>query len=373
MAVTIKEAVSKSDLKAFVNFQFKLYKGDEFWVPPLKSSELKSLLPEVNPSFEFCDAKFWLAYKDGKVVGRIGGIINHRYIEKTGEKLARFSRLEFIDDREVVAELLAVAEKWARDNGMDGIDGPLGFTNLDHQAMLIEGHDYLPSIASEYHKAYYKEHMEALGYDKEMDWIEFRIKVPEEIHPKAQRVADIIQKRGGFTVRSFEKTSELKQFGHELFRLLDTAFKDLFSFVPFNERMIDFYVEKYLPLLNPKFVKVIFDKENAIAGFIISLPSLSKAMQKAKGSLYPFGFVHILKAFKNPDTLDLMLTGVDPKYQSLGLPAFLIVELQKTAHAAGITDVETTGMIETNQKAIGMWKEFDHIQHKRKRCFIKRF
>jgi len=373
MAVTIKEAVTKSDLKAFVNFEFKLYKNDEFWVPPIKSEEVKSLLPEKNPCFEFCDAKFWLAYKDGKLAGRIGGIINHRYIEKTGDKLARFTRLEFIDDREVVTELLKTAEEWARENGMNGIDGPLGFTNLDHQAMLIEGQDYLPSISSEYHKTYYKAHLEALGYEKEMDWIEFRIKVPEKIHPKAQRVADIVQKRGGFKVLSFTKTSELRQFGHDLFKLIDVAFKDLFSFVPFSERMIDFYVNKYLPLLNPKFVKVILDKEEKIAGFIISLPSLSKAMQKAKGSLYPFGFIHILNAFKNPDTLDLMLTGVQPQYQSLGLPAFLIVELQKTALEAGIREVETTGMIETNQKAIGLWKEFDHIQHKRKRCFIKRF
>lgn len=372
MNLSITPVKTNKQLKAFVAFPYKLYKNSKMWVPPIKKDEEKLLKAEHNPCFDFCDVQLWIAVRDGKVVGRIGGIINHKYIEKTGIKTARFTRLEFIDDREIVSALLGTAEKWAKEQGMEKIDGPLGFTNLDHQAMLIEGFDHLPSIASEYHMDYYKAHIEALGYEKEMDWVEFRLTIPDSIIEKSIRVSSAVMKRNQLSIVNFEKTEELRKYGKQLFELMDLSFGELFSYVPFSEKMINFYVDKFIPLLHPRFVKVITDKDDNMVAFIVGMPSLSEAFQKAKGRLFPMGFWHILQAYKKPEVLDLLLTGIHPKAQGMGYAALLITELQKTAIENGVKFTETTGIIETNNKAIQTWKNFENIQHKRKRCFIKR-
>lgn len=371
MSVLIREANDKSDLKQFVEFQFKLYKGNKYWVPPIKKDEIKCLMPEHNPAFEFCKAKFWLAYKGSQCVGRIGGIINEKYNEKTGEKTGRFTRVEFINDAEVSSKLFETVENWATAQGMTAMHGPLGFTNLDHQALLIEGFDHLPSIASEYHLPYYKGHLEKLGYEKEIDWVEFRLKIEDSIPEKALRLNEIIKKRYGLHTLSFTKTSELKSYGKRVFHVLNDAFDGIFSMVRLNDKMIDYYINRYFSMLNPKFVKIVEDKNRQVVGFIIALPSLSKAMQKANGKLFPFGFYHIMKALKNPIEMDLVLTGVSPKMQGMGVAVLLISELQKVFIQHRIKYVETTGIIETNHKAIQHWKDYDHIQHKRKRCFRK--
>lgn len=373
MNIEIEEIKDKKGVKDFVNFQFDLYRDDAMWVPPIKADEIKALLPETNPMMKFCKTKFWLAKREGKIVGRIGGIINTRYLENADEQIARFTRFESVDDFEVVQLLLNTAETWAKENGMLGIDGPLGFANIDHQALLIEGFEHLPSVASEYHKPYYKAHIEKLGYEKEMDWIEFRLTIPESIPDKVQMIADKVRERSGVQVRTYKKNSELVPYAKELFKLMNQAFSELFSFVHFDDDMIDFYVKKFIPILSPRFVKLIFDKEENLMGFIIALPSLSEAMQKAKGRIFPFGWYHIMKAYKNPEVIDLMLTGLHPKFQGMGYSALLMVETQRTAIDAGARYAETTGMIETNHKAIQNWKNYEHIQHKRKRCFIKRF
>jgi len=373
MTISIIPVSNKKRLKDFVNFPYDLYKNSPNWVPPIKKDELKALMPEHNPCFEFCDVQLWLAKEGGKTVGRIGAIINNRYIEKTGEKIGRFTRLEFIDDRTVAKQLLDTAEEWAKSKGMIGMDGPLGFTNLDHQAMLVEGFEHLPSIGSEYHKEYYKEHIEACGYKKEIDWIEFRLTIPDTLLEKSLRVSELVMQRNQLKIINFKKTEELRKYGRQLFELMDISFGELFSYVPFTERMIDFYVDKYISILNPNFVKVIVDKDGKLVSFIVGLPSLSEAFQKAKGRLFPFGFLHILKAYKKPEVIDLLLTGIHPKAQGMGYAALLITELQKTAIANGVKFTETTGMLETNTKAIQTWKNFEHIQHKRKRCFIKHF
>jgi GNAT superfamily N-acetyltransferase len=370
MSITIKQVQTPADYKAFVQFQFNLYKGNKFWVPPIKSDEIKALQKEFNPAFEFCDSAFWIALKDGKVVGRIGAIVNHLYIEKSGEQVGRFTRTEFIDDDEVVNVLFTTAEKWLREKGMTSIQGPLGFTNLDHQGMMIEGHDYLPSAASEYHLPYYAKQLERLGYSKEIDWIEFRLFL-KEIPEKAQRLSDMIMQRNKLTVKSFKTSAELKPYAKNLFQLLNVAFDELFSVVTLNDKMIDYYIKRYLMLLNPDFVKLVFDENNQLVGFIIGLPSLSEGLQKAKGKLLPFGWWHIRKALKKPKVVDLMLTGILPEYQGKGVAAILINELQKVMINYGVTDVETTGIFENNTKAIQNWKNYEHIQHKRKRCWVK--
>ncbi|MBS1774105.1 MAG: GNAT family N-acetyltransferase [Bacteroidetes bacterium] len=373
MSVTIQACSTPSDFKKFVDFQYDLYKHNAYWVPPLKKDELNSLQPATNPAYDNCDAQFWIALKNGKVAGRVGAIINKAYNEKVGEQMCRLSRIEFIDDKEVSKALLDTAEKWAKEKGMKGIHGPLGFTNLDHQAVLIEGFDHLPSIASEYHLPYYKSHFEAAGYEKEMDWVEFRLKLEKEIPEKAMKLNEMIQKRYSLKVLHFNTRDEMKAHAGRVLQLLNTAFGDLFSFVSMSDKLQQFYIDKYFNILNPHFVKLIEDKDGNLIGFIISLPSLSTAMQKAKGKLFPFGWYYITQALKKPKVVDLLLTGIHPDWQAQGVSALLITELQKVMQKYGVEYVETTGMIETNEKAINHWKNYDHIQHKRKRCFRKMF
>ncbi len=370
MAVEIREAISKSDLKKFVKFPFSLYKGNKFWVPPIIKDEIHSLMPEHNPAFEHCKAKFWLAYKNGIVAGRIGAIINETFNEKTSEKTGRFSRIEFINDHEVVSLLTKTAENWLREQGMNKVMGPLGFNNLDLQGMLVEGFDHLPSIASVYHMPYYFEHLEKLGYEKEIDWIEFRLTLGNAPVEKANRGAALIQKRFGIEVVHFKDMAELLPYSDTIFSILNDAFSDLPFVSPFSPKMMAFYKDKYIKILNPEFVKMVKLKGEMV-GFIIGLPSLSEAMQKANGKLFPFGFLHILKARKGKDVMDQMLTGVKKEVMSTGAGVILMAEIQKQMLSKGMKYIETTGIFETNSNAISNWKNYEHIQHKRKRCFKK--
>lgn len=367
--ISIREVISAKDIKQFVSFPYHLYKNNAYWIPPIKADEIKQLKPETNSAFSFCNAKFWMAWQDGRCVGRIAAIINHLYNEKIGRKMGRISRVEFIDDPEVSQLLFETAENWLREQGMEAVHGPLGFTNIDNQGLLIEGFEYLPSQASVMHFPYYQKHFEALGYVKETDWVEFRLKI-EEIPEKATRLANIIKKRNGLEVIHLSSKKQIRQYIHQAFELLNVAFAELPYVAPFSNEMIDFVAKKYASVLQPKYTVMIF-KEGIMIGFIVGLPSLSKALQKARGHLFPFGFLYILKALKNPEEMDLLLTGVDPHYQKMGLPAILISELQKSMLENGVKYVETTGMFESNVKGATHWKNYDHIQHKRRRCFLK--
>jgi N-acetylglutamate synthase-like GNAT family acetyltransferase len=373
MSLTIRKITEKADFKKFVELPFQIYKDNKYWVPPIKADEIKSLDPNSNPSFKYITAAFWLAEQNGKVVGRIGAIIHHKANELNNEKLCRLTRFECINDANVAKLLFETAEAFAKQHGMNGVHGPLGFSNLDHQAVLVEGFEELPSVASEYHMPYYQNFFEQNGYAKEIDWIEFKLKVLEQIPDKALRINEIIKKKYNLTVKNFSTTAEMKPYSLKIFHLLNTAFSELFSFVPMADDVLQFYINKYIMILNPKFVKVVEDKEGTVIGFIISLPSLSEAMQKANGKVFPFGWWHIKKALKAPKVADLLLTGVHPDWQAQGVVALLITELQQVFIDYGVKWVETTGMIETNEKAISMWKNYDHVQHKRKRCYRKDF
>ncbi|MBC8320856.1 MAG: hypothetical protein H8E34_09055 [Bacteroidetes bacterium] len=369
--IEIKEVVSNKDKKAFVDFQFDLYRGNNMWIPPIKHDEIKQLNAQTNPAFDFCDAKFWTAWRNGKCVGRIGAIINKDYNKKTGKEMGRFTRFEVIDDSDVTKKLFHTAESWIKQQGMIGIHGPLGFTNLDNQGLLIEGFEHLPSIASVMHYPYMQNLIEDLGYVKENDWVEYRLKI-EEIPEKAARLVEIIKKRNNLEVIHFKEKREMKLYLKDVFHLLNRAFEELPYVTPFTDKLINSATKKYIAVLPPKYI-VIIKQESEVVAFIVGLPSLSKAMQKANGKLFPFGFIHIKKALKNPEVMDLLLTGVDPRYQKLGLPAILISELQQTLIDTGVSYVETTGMFETNFKGSTTWKNYDHIQHKRRRCFVKEF
>ncbi|NPD47656.1 MULTISPECIES: hypothetical protein [unclassified Lentimicrobium] len=370
MSVDIIKVSSKSDYKAFAKLPFEIYKGNAYWVPPIIKDEIKSLNPLENPAMDYCDSQFWLAKKEGKVVGRIGAIINKKYNEKLNEKLGRFSRLEFYDDAEVFQALMDTAVNWLKERGMNKAHGPLGFSNLDTQGMLIEGFDHLASVASVYHMPYYQTHLDKYGFRKENDWVEFRLTLGERARQKGIRGSQLIKKRYGFEVVRFEKTDELKPYVKDIFAILNDAFDKLPYVTPFNEKMIDLYAEKYFKVINPKYVAMV-KKEERIVGFVVAVPSLSEAMQKANGKLFPLGFTHVLKAMKNPKVLDFFLTGVVPEYDNAGVAVILFSEIQDEMLGAGIDQMETTGIFETNHNVISNWKNYEHIQHKRRRCYIK--
>lgn len=371
MGIVIKEVNDKKTLNDFVDFPYLLYKHTDKWVPPIKSDEKSALTADKNPAFEFCNVKFWVAYKDNKCVGRIGGIINNLWIEKKGEKIGRFTRPEFIDNKEVSQLLMKTVEEWLKSEGMAEVQGPLGFSNLDHQGCLIEGHEWLPSVASDYHMAYYQDHFNALGYEKEIDWLEFRITFPDALPEKAFKVADMLTRRYSLKTLNFTSRNEIEPYKEKVFELFNKAFAELFGTFQLPPKMIQYYVNKFFPMLNPRYVKIILDKDDDLAGFLIALPSLSEAMQKANGKLLPFGWWHIMKALKKPKEMDLLLTGVKPELQKMGAVSLLMNNLWLTANEDGVKKVETTGMLEDNHVAIQMWKSFDHIQHKRKRCYKK--
>lgn len=369
--IQVIEVNNEAQIKEFALLPYKLYKGNEFWVPPLLKGEINSITPGKNKMAEGCSRKFWIAQKDGETVGRIGAIVHHRYNEKTGQKVGRFTRPEFIDDAEVVDKLFEAAEKWLSEQGMEAFSGPLGFSNIDTQGLLVEGFDQLASIASVYHLPYYKDHIERLGYEKLEDWVEFNLFI-DEVPEKAERMFEMIQKRYGLRVESLKKSEQIEEYAHEIFHLLNKSFDDLFSFVEFNDCMIDEIVESYKPVINPKLVHLVFNSDNKIVGFIIPVPSLSRSMQKANGKLSLKSMLSIKYSRTHNDIVDLFLTGVDPEYQSKGVAGLLIAATQKVMLKYGMTTVDTTGMLETNQKAIQHWKNYRHVQNKRKRCYIKK-
>jgi GNAT superfamily N-acetyltransferase len=373
MNLVIKEVLTKKELNDFVYLPYQLYKNEKNWVPPLLADEKSALLPEKNPAYDFCKVKLWVAYRDGICVGRIGGIIIPQWIEKNDEKMGRFTRPEFINDLSVAKALFEKVEEWIKSEGMVGMLGPLGFSNLDHQGLLIEGQDWLPSIASDYHFAYYHEIYQQLGFAKEVDWLEFRITFPTELPEKSFKVADLLKTRYGLRPLSFTSKKELEPYKEKIFNLFNKAFSELFGTYPLPEKLTKYYINKYFPILNPRYVKIVVDSDNEMVGFIIGLPSLSVAMKKAKGKILPFGWWHLKKALSHPTEMDLMLTGVKPELQKLGVSALLMNEIWKSANSDGVRYVETTGMLENNNVAIQMWKMFEHIQHKRKRCFRKMF
>ncbi|MBN2668166.1 MAG: N-acetyltransferase [Bacteroidales bacterium] len=370
MIIDIQEVRTTLDRKTFVNFQFELYKSNAYWVPPVRNDEIQAIDPDKNPAFEFCKAKFWLAVKEGSVVGRIGAIINNAYNEKVQKPLGRINRVEFLNDKTISETLFNTAIEWLKSEGCTQVHGPLGFTNLDTQGLLIEGFDYLPSIASVYHMPYYEEHFNELGFEKENDWVEFRLTLTEHPVNKASRGADLIKRRFGFTVKTFNNKKEMQAYAKPIFNILNESFKDLPYVNRFNDKLIDLYSKKYFKVLDYKFVRVV-EKEGEIVGFVVGLPSLSRAMQKAKGKLFPFGFFHILKALKSPKEIDLLLTGVVPEHQSAGVAVILFAELQQQMLDVGIKTMETTGIFETNHNVISNWKNYENIQHKRRRCYTK--
>jgi len=371
--IRIIEVKGKSDLKKFVKFPLKLYKGSKEFVPSVIIDEMKTLSPDKNPAFDYCDAKLWLALRGKEVVGRIAGIINHKSIERWGKKSIRFGWIDFIDDEEVSAALLNEVVKFGKENGLQEIHGPLGFTDMDYEGMLVEGFNELGTLATIYNYPYYPKHMEKFGYEKEVDWVEFEIKVPEKIPEKADRVAKIVMEKLKVRVLDAKSKKDLIPYGKDLFDLINVAFKDLFGFVTLSDKQIQYYIKQYLGFVSHHYTKIIIDENKKLAGFVIGMPSLTRALQKSRGKLFPFGFIHILRALGNSNKyIDLYLGAIRPDLQGKGVDALLMTEITRSSIQNKVISAETNIELETNVLVQSHWKYFDARQHKRRRCFCKK-
>lgn len=368
----IHEVKTSWELRKFIKYPLNLYENNSYYVPPLIIDEINTLTSK-NPALKFCDKKLWYVTKNDKIVGRIAGIINHRFIERWNNKLARFGWVDFEDDEGVVNLLFDTAENWARKNGMIGIHGPLGFTDLDREGLLVEGFNEKGTYATIYNYPYYPKHLEKLGYKKDIDWVEYRIKVPKEIPEKAVRIAEIVKKRLDIHVPEFKNSKELLPYASEIFDVINETYHDLYGFVPLDEEQVKSYTKQYFPFVSPKFLKIILEKNYRVVGFVIAMPSLTDAMQKAKGRLFPFGWFYILRALKQNKYLDLYLGAVRKEYQGKGADAFLITELTKSCIQYKIEEAESNPELETNYAVQGHWKNFEARLHKIRRCYIKYF
>ncbi len=371
MTLTIKEVSNLDLLKKFVNFPYTLYSGNSYWVPSIRSNVLNTLNWEKNPAFEYCKAKYWLAYKGGKIVGRIAGIINPRFEERFNRRFARFGWFDFIDDAEVSNALLKTAEDWARAEKQEAIHGPLGFTNLDPEAMLIEGFNEVATLAASYHFPYYKEHMEHAGYSKDTDYVEFEIKVPKGKVEKISKLAEIVAKRNNLHFLNAKNRKELLCFAPQIFELMEEAYQH-YGVTPLTREQVDAYIDQYLGIIPPQFVPIVLDKDERMVAFGIAMPSLSKAMQKNKGKLFPFGFISVLHALRKNDKADLYLIAIRPAFQGMGVNAMLMTNMLDVFHEMGIKSVESNPELEDNYKVQSQWKHFETRQHKRRRIFIKK-
>lgn len=372
MSVTIKALQpTRRELKEYIRFGNDLYKGNSCFVPPLIMDEMATLMPDKNPAYEHCRSQFFMAYRNGKPVGRIAAIINDLVNEKNGTHDLRFGWVDFIDDAEVVDALFDAAYQWGRQQGCDTIVGPMGFSDLDHEGMLIDGFDEMGTMATIYNYPYYKDHMERLGFVKDVDWVEYRIKIPEAIPEKHKRIADIVARK--YELRSVKYTDRNKlrdNYGKALFELINEAYADLYGYSPLTKKEIDHYIKEYLGFLRLDDISIIVDKNDELVAVGISMPSLSQALRRSGGRLFPFGWYHLLRAIRgNVDVVDLLLIAVKPEYQSKGVNALLFADLIPAYNANGYKYAESNLELEGNENVQRQWEYFERRQHRRRRAW----
>lgn len=375
-SIQIKRVETKKDLKRFIEFHYDLYKGNPYDVPNLYSDEVNTLSKNKNAAFDFCEAEYYLALKEGKIVGRVAAIINHKANEKWKKKDVRFGWIDFIDDIEVSRALFKAVEEYGRKKGMDDIVGPLGFTDMDPEGMLTWGFDKLGTMATIYNYEYYPQHMEKLGgWEKDNDYVEFYLVVPEKSPEKYTKIAEMVEKRYNLHVRKLTKKDIFQGgYGKKLFDLINLTYSDLYGFSELTDRQIDQYVKMYFPLADLDLVTVIEDgnKDNQLAGLGITIPSLSHALQKCRrGRLFPFGWWHLLRAIKfhKTDGVDLLLMGFLPEYRSKGANALLFADLIPRYVNYGFKWGETQVEMESNEGVQSQWGPLDPINHKKRRCY----
>jgi len=371
MAVTLKEVKTRRDLRQFIRFPNTLYKGSPYWIPALESDEWKTLDREKNAAFEHSQARYWLVRKEGKIAGRIAAILSEGHRGQWHQAYMRFGWIDFIDDAEVAAVLMGAVEAWAKEVGCTAVHGPMGFSDMDHAGMLVEGFDELPTMINIYNHAYYPQHLERLGYTKDTDWVEYELTVPQTLDPKISKLSEIILRRNALHMLNTRSKKGILPYAHKIFDLLNEAYSKLYGYVPLNDRQIEDYTKQYFGFIKPEFVPVVLNEKDEVVAFGITMPSLSRALQKANGHLFPFGFIHVLRALKKNDRADLYLVAVKPELQGLGLNALLINQVFETFRKAGIVKAESNPELEDNAQVQAQWKYFERRQHKRRRVYIK--
>ena len=377
MAIEIKRVETNRDLRRFIDFHYDLYQGCPYDVPALFLDEMNTLRSDRNVAFDFCEAAYFMACRDGRMVGRIAGIVNHRANERWEKKDVRFGWIDFIDDIEVSRALFKAVEDWGRSKGMTAIVGPLGFTDLDPEGMLTMGFDRLGTMETIYNYEYYPRHMgQQDGWKKDNDYVEYYLPMPDKTPEKFAKLAEMIEKRYNLHVKKVTRKDIRNGYARELFKIINETNKDIYGFVSLTERQIDQYVKLYLPALDLNLVTVIVDgnKDNAIAGVGITMPSLAHAVQKCRrGRLFPFGWWHLLRAVKyhKTDGVDLLLIGFLPEYRTKGANALLFADLIPRYIEYGFKWGETNIEMEDNNGVQGQWDALEHINHKRRRCYRK--
>lgn len=375
MSVEIRKVQTKEELKEFIHFANNLYKGDEYYAPSLISDDYNTFDPKKNGAFDFCQAQMFLAYKEGKVAGRVMGIINNRANETWKVKQVRYGWIDFINDEEVAKALLDAVAAWGKERGMTDIAGPLGFTDFDPEGMLVEGFERVATMIGIYNYPYYPQILEKLGYTKETDWMEYRITIPDELPERYYKYADIVIAKNKLNVRKVTRRMINKEnYGRKFFKLINETYYKLYGFSLLSDKQIDAYTKLYLGLLDTRMVSFVENEKGELVAAGVTMPDLTAALQKCGGKLFPFGWFHLLKAifWKPCDTLDMLLVGVREDYRGKGLNAVLVTDLYPRLKAMGFKYAETTAELETNDSIQAMWKYFEREQHKRRRVYAKK-
>lgn len=375
MSVEIKEVRSRKELREFVNFPERLYRHNPYYVPPLEFDQMDTLDQKKGAAQEFCDSELYLAYKDGKPAGRVAAIVNRLANKQWNHKEVRFGWYDFIDDPEVSKALMDKVEEFGRKYGMESVVGPLGFTDFDPEGLLIEGYDSLSTMALIYNHPYYVEHVEALGFRKDADWIEYKVFIPEVLPERVARVANIIKQRANVHVTPLtRKLIREKDYAHKVLRIINECYKDLYNFTVLPEKMADKYIGFYLKVLDLNYVTLIENDKDEIVAFGITMPSIAKALQKCRGRLFPLGWWHLAKSlfFKREEGVEMLLVGVNPEYRNSGVNTLVQADMFLKYSEAGVKWAETNAILETNIKNQGQFKEFEHECKKRRRSYIKK-
>lgn len=369
--ISIKEITSKRELTTFIKFPFDLYKESPYYVPSIIKEEKDVMNPDKNPVFKNAVAKYYLAYRGDKIVGRIAAIINWIEVKELKKLKVRFGWFDVIDDLDVTKALLDKVAEFGRSHQLEYMEGPVGFSNMDKAGILIKGFKELNTMITWYNYPYYATHMEKLGLEPAATWVEYKIKVPSEIKNKVIRFSKIIKEKYNLKLLKFNKSKELLQYADDMFDLLNKTYSSLQTFVPIQQYQIDMYKKKYLPYLNPEYITCVADKTGKLIAFSIVMPSFSKALKKMNGKIYPLKFLHILKAQRRNDTAAFYLIGVDPEYQNKGVTALIFKEMNEAFLRNGIETVETNPELEENKAIQALWTDYEHEQHKRRRTYRK--
>lgn len=374
MSVTIKRVLDRNSLRKFIRFPEKIYRHNPYYVPALVFDETNTLDPSKNPGSAFCKSELYLAYKDDQLVGRVAAIVNEKANEQWDHKEVRFGWFDFIDDPEVSKALIDKVTDFGRKFGMDKIVGPLGFTDFDPEGMLVEGFDQEGTMPLIYNADYYPKHIEALGFRKDADWLEYRINIPNELPEKFNRIGEIIKERYNLHIRPLTKKYVRKNnYGQKVFDLINETYKDLYNFTIMPRDLADKYLGFYLSVLDLNFISVVENENDELVAFGITMPSLTKALQKSRGKLFPFGWIPILRSMylKHEEGVELLLIGVRPDYRNAGLTSLLFADMFAKLSKAGFKWAETNAELETNNAMQNSWSGFDYKQNKRRRSYIK--